>query len=910
MSKRAEQVKRNLARFEAEWEARHPGQDPGRAVTTRLTAMAWDHERPAKKPSNLNDDAGWRAELESLGYTPNLPRVRRPSPKSLDELRVQQVASRALERCAAAASTWTRHTVQEHVTRIITEAGVRAEPEALRDLIAITTQLAVEDCLSVLPPGSVQADHVAHLTSVHVVAVETELRDMLVARATDVGTDDADRVAEMSRLSQDMVLDSEQVQAAAAVASIDPLVVVEGAAGAGKTTMLGAAIQAAAVEGRVTRIMTPTKKAAQVAHQELGVPADSVAKLVHANGWRWNRDGVWTRLAAGDADPENGSTYTGPPLEARLVRGERVVVDEAGMLDQDTALALLTLTDEAGATLALVGDRAQLPAVGRGGVLDIAAQLSPRVFDMTTVHRFTDPGYADLTVRMRAGENPTLLFDQLHALGLIRLHESTDALHSAIADSARDGDAITTATNEEARELNTRIQSERVRQGAVDSTRTTTGKDGLPIGAGDLIQTRKNDSDLGVANRQTWTIQQVADDGTVWAKETGSGHKRQHTVRLPAGYVAEYTQLAYASTAYGMQGATVNESHTVLSDALDAAGVYVGMTRGRTSNRLHIVAADPDDACEQFTATLERDRADRGLAAATRAAHEAIQGLTTDGPVRLVTVERARLAQRIEHADRQAEKWERAAAALARQRDEHRTKYTQQEELVAAADARAAHVRAEVATPLIEQAIADGTAYLTARQRMWEATAAHNHAGRLGKRAADRAATDAANHHRATEDTARTRWGGVPQTTAGVPSWAQTVAKAQVDTNPRVADANRDAEHTHCEQQRLTRRRTDERAVLRGRIFGNQLPGTPEASAAQWRGRAEQARGDLAEIEALPVTEAAQLVRDQTARVQAKRAAAERAQAARDARAAQLHQFQSPSIEQESPRPERDGIGM
>ena len=31
---------------------------------------------------------------------------------------------------------------------------------------------------------------------------------------------------------------------------------------------------------------------------------------------------------------------------------------------------------------------------------------------------------------------------------------------------------------------------------------TTTGSDGLSIGAGDLIQTRKNDSDLGVANRQ------------------------------------------------------------------------------------------------------------------------------------------------------------------------------------------------------------------------------------------------------------------------------------------------------------------------------------------------------------------------------------------------------------------------
>ncbi len=377
-------------------------------------------------------------------------------------------------------------------------------------------------------------------------------------------------------------------------------------------------------------------------------------------------------LTVGDTDPENGSTYSGPAVEFRLARGERVVVDEAGMLDQDTALALLTVADEAGAILALVGDRAQLPAVGRGGILDIAAQLAGRTFDMTTVHRFTDPAYADLTVRMRAGENPALLLDQFHALGLIRLHETIDALHGAIGSGARDGDAITVATNEEARELNTRIQAERVQRGAVDSTRTSTGNDGLPIGAGDVIQTRKNDSDLGVANRQTWTVQHVADDGTVWAKEHGSGRKHQRTVRLPAEYVAEHTHLAYASTAYGVQGATVGESHTVLSDALDSAGVYVGMTRGRTSNRLHIVAADLDDAREQFTAALERDRADRGLADATRAAHEAIRGLVADGPVRLVNVERARLAGQIEQSDRQAEKWERAAAALARQRDEHR----------------------------------------------------------------------------------------------------------------------------------------------------------------------------------------------------------------------------------------------
>ena len=44
------------------------------------------------------------------------------------------------------------------------------------------------------------------------------------------------------------------------------------------------------------------------------------------------------------------------------------------MLDQDVARALLTIADETGARIAFVGDRHQLPAVGRGGVLDHAAR--------------------------------------------------------------------------------------------------------------------------------------------------------------------------------------------------------------------------------------------------------------------------------------------------------------------------------------------------------------------------------------------------------------------------------------------------------------------------------------------------------------------------------------------------------
>jgi hypothetical protein len=54
---------------------------------------------------------------------------------------------------------------------------------------------------------------------------------------------------------------------------------------------------------------------------------------------------------------------------AMLDRGDLLVVDEAGMLDQDTARALLEIAHECQARVAFMGDRHQLPAVGRGGVL-------------------------------------------------------------------------------------------------------------------------------------------------------------------------------------------------------------------------------------------------------------------------------------------------------------------------------------------------------------------------------------------------------------------------------------------------------------------------------------------------------------------------------------------------------------
>ena len=758
------------------------------------------------------------------------------------------------------------HDIQEHVTRIITEAGVRAEGGELRDLIAMTTRLAAEDCPSVLPPVIAHPEHVAHLTSLRVIAADTQLRDLLTARAAQP----SGATPDVSSLARDRGLDDGQARAAAAVASGAPLVVVEGAAGAGKTTMLGVAIAAAEAEGRATRIVTPTKKAADVAARELGVTTDSVAKLVHAHGWRWDQDGVWTRLAVGQPDPRTGAIYVGPPASARLHHGERVVVDEAGMLDQDTAVALLQIADEARASLALVGDRAQLAAVGRGGVLDIAAQVSRRTFDMATVHRFADPEYADLTVQMRRGEDPAVLFGRLEALGLVVLHPSIEDAHDAVARTARDGDAVTVATNDEARALNAVIREVRVRRGDVDDAHTTYGSDGLPIGAGDVVQTRRNNSELGVANRQTWTVQHVTDDGDVWARATAAAGVHGRSVKLPAHYVAEHTHIAYAATSYGVQSATTPQAHTILSDALDGAGLYVGMTRGRDSDTLHVVAADRGEAREQFTAALQRDRADRGLADATHAAHHEVSGLVADGPVAFVNAERALLRAQTTRAEHEAARWEHALGALSRQSAQHRVE-AEQAHVVTAADARLADVRATVAVPLIEMATADGAGYLTAQERTWQAHRALSDAGRFGRRSAARTAREALATHRTTEDSVRRRWADVPHTTTHLPYWAEAAAERRVLADPRVIEAQQAADRAHLDQQELTAAHKEARSTLMHDVAGGHWPSRLAERVTELRGDARQARRELAEIDALPVREAAQLIRDRAAQAEAER---------------------------------------
>ncbi len=444
-------------------------------------------------------------------------------------------------------------------------------------------------------------------------AIEADLVNRLAARTTTPGTP-----VSAASVVAGIRLDAAQQRTTGVLAGTGRLIVIEGAAGAGKTTTLAAARELLEIAEHRLVVVTPTLKAAQVASTELGTPAFSAAWLVHQHGFRWDDDGHWTRL-----DPDQIDAAGGPAGGARLSPGDPLLVDEAGMLEQTTAAALLTITDETGARVAFLGDRHQLPAVGRGGVLDHATRWAHPDNQVTldAVHRFTDPEYADLTLLMRTGQESGQVFDRLLERGDIVIHPSDVERLTAITDlaAASPGDLVIADTREQVTALNAAIRDQHGTANTNDQLpQQITINTGGQVAVGDRIATRRNDRNLDVANRDQWTITATNAEGDL----TVTG--RRGTRTLPADYARRHVELAYATTVHGAQGETVDRAHHLLGETTSAASAYVAMTRGRHANTAHLVAETTEGARGQWIETFTRDRADLGPAHATDAALEAI----------------------------------------------------------------------------------------------------------------------------------------------------------------------------------------------------------------------------------------------------------------------------------------------
>ena len=248
-----------------------------------------------------------------------------------------------------------------------------------------------------------------------------------------------------------------------------------------------------------------------------------------------------------------------------------------------------------GARVALVGDRHQLPAVGRGGVLDLAARWTPpdAHVELDVAHRFTDPAYAAISLALRTG-TPTYarppigddtpgervgeVCDALVAGGQIRIYPSEAERTHALARLAADQHISTgrPAARRDAGDrrhprTGRRVERRDPRPAPVSRRRTSTTAAavvtaaGERLGVGDRVATRRNDRDPRC--RQPRHLDHHRHRAPTAASPCSGRRDAPICGPVPAGYAREHVELAYATTVYGAQGETTRTGHLVLGRA-------------------------------------------------------------------------------------------------------------------------------------------------------------------------------------------------------------------------------------------------------------------------------------------------------------------------------------------------------
>ncbi len=375
---------------------------------------------------------------------------------------------------------------------------------------------------------------------------------------------------------------SQQAAIANVFASGRGLDLIVGVAGSGKTTALD--VLRAGYEDQGYRLLGTaiSGQAARTLHSEAAIDSRTIASLV----WRLEHHHL--------------------TLDERTV----LLIDEAGMVDDQAMLKLLAAVDVAGAKAVVIGDHHQLGAVDPGAGLEaLINRHGPAVHLLDENIRQRDPAERVALEQLRNGKIADAV-DWYRNNDRLRTAPTRDeALDAAIAaweaDLQAGHEAVLLAwRRRDVAALNERARQHRIAAGAI-SGQDVEADGGKRYAIGDRVVTLAPSGGRRFLSSERGTVVTAA--------------PQQLTIRFDDGrteilsgeeLAADRLDHAYAVTVHRMQGATVNRAH-VLADGGGRQLAYVAMSRARATSHVYVTADDLDQAVEDLTIEWSADRRQR-----------------------------------------------------------------------------------------------------------------------------------------------------------------------------------------------------------------------------------------------------------------------------------------------------------
>jgi Ti-type conjugative transfer relaxase TraA len=404
----------------------------------------------------------------------------------------------------------------------------------------------------------------ARYSTKEMVAVERQMADS-ADRMAQSRTFGVSRGKVEQAIADRPFLAEEQREAVRHVTGPERIEAVAGLAGAGKSTMLGAARQAWEAEGYEVMGAALAGKAAEGLEESSGIRSRTLASWERS--WERGRDALTSRSV--------------------------LVIDEAGMIGSRQLSRVLAEADRAGAKVVLVGDPEQLQPIGPGAAFRAVAERVGFV-ELGEIRRQREDWQRQASVdfaRHRTAEGLAAYAER----GAVRFADDIGAARTAIVgeviadmDARPDGSRLVMAHRRvDAAEMNDAIRAVRQGRGELAGEhlyQTTEGE--RAFAAGDRILFRENNRDLGVKNGMLGTVEKAEPGRLEVRLDTAKGPATGRTVSVS---MADYAAVdhGYAVTLHKAQGATVDRSYVLASGTMDRHLTYVGMTRHRDGATLY-----------------------------------------------------------------------------------------------------------------------------------------------------------------------------------------------------------------------------------------------------------------------------------------------------------------------------------